>query len=63
VQDIVVPATQAPCWQVSLEVQAFPSLQLVPSVASAYEHVPSVLHVPTLQAFPVGQPVTAQLAG
>jgi hypothetical protein len=39
--------TQVPFWQVSVCVQAFPSLQLVPFVAMGFEQVPVAgLHVP-----------------
>jgi hypothetical protein len=39
--------TQVPAWQVSLCVQAFPSLQLVPFAAAGFEHMPVAgSHVP-----------------
>jgi hypothetical protein len=38
---------QVPFWQVSVCMQALPSLQLVPLAAAGFEHVPvAVLHVP-----------------
>ena len=41
--------TQLPDWQVSVRVQALPSLQLVPFDLAGFEHVPVlVLHVPVL---------------
>src|SRR5213083_2475679 len=41
------PPTQAPAWQVSVCVQAFPSLHAVPSSAFGFEQVPVAgLHVP-----------------
>jgi hypothetical protein len=40
---------QVPDWQVSVCVQAFPSLQVVPLVAAGFEHAPvEVLHVPAV---------------
>jgi hypothetical protein len=36
-----------PAWQVSLRVQAFPSVQTEPSAFTGFEHVPFAgLHVP-----------------
>jgi hypothetical protein len=38
---------QTPAWQLSLVVQALPSLQLVPLAAFGFEHIPVAgLHVP-----------------
>jgi hypothetical protein len=41
------PPVQAPAWQVSVRVQALPSLQAVPSVTFGFEQAPvDGLHVP-----------------
>jgi hypothetical protein len=43
------PPEHAPPWQVSLCVQALPSLQVVPFVAIGFEHAPVlVLHMPAV---------------
>src|SRR6185295_8731060 len=42
-----LPPTQAPVWQVSVWLQASPSLQVLPLGASGVEHIPLAgLHVP-----------------
>ena len=47
VHTFAVPGVQVPAWQVSLIVQALPSLQLVPFAAAGFEHRPvTTLHVP-----------------
>src|SRR5205814_1683566 len=43
-----LPPTQAPDWQVSVWVQALPSLQAAPSILAGFEHRPvPELHTPT----------------
>jgi hypothetical protein len=40
---------QTPAWQVSVWVQALPSLHEVPSVFAGFEHTPvALLHVPAV---------------
>ena len=48
-QVTALPAVQVPLWQVSLSVQALPSLQLVPQGLQGFEQTPvEVLQVPAL---------------
>src|SRR5262245_28209434 len=42
VQVRAAPPTQAPPWQVSVSVQALPSLQAVPFGSAGFEHMPVV---------------------
>ena len=45
--DVARPPTQAPFWHVSACVQAFPSLQVLPSGFAGFEQAPLAgLHVP-----------------
>jgi len=49
VQTTVFDPAQAPAWQVSVWVQAFPSLQVVPLAFDGFEHTPvEVLQVPAV---------------
>jgi hypothetical protein len=53
---------QVPCWQDSVWVQAFPSLQLAPFAAAGFEHVPVLgLHVPATWHWSLAVHVTGLL--
>jgi hypothetical protein len=55
VQVIGVPDAQAPLWQVSAPLQAFPSEQLVPFATAACVHWPPVPQVSAVQGLPSSQ--------
>ena len=59
VQVTGVPPVQTPAWQVSPVVQALPSLHVVPSVATGFEHAPVAgSHVPATCHWSVAVQVT-----
>jgi hypothetical protein len=59
-QTVGVPAEHTPAWQVSVVVQAFPSLHVVPFAFAGFEHTPVVgLQVPALWHWSVAPQVLA----
>jgi hypothetical protein len=50
-----LPPVQTPAWQVSIWVQALPSLQTVPFVTGVCVHAPLVPQLSTVQGFPSSQ--------
>jgi hypothetical protein len=61
VQVIELLPVQTPDWHVSVCVHALPSSHWVPFVLAGFEHVPLVLHAPTVWHWSVAGQVTAPL--